>query len=237
MTVLRAAETLREAVDAFPAGGKVDYVYNPLRYAWSAHRAYATRYGAGKRRVVFVGMNPGPWGMGQTGVPFGDVQIVREWMGIEEKVDRPLREHAKRPVLGFASTRREPSGSRLWGWARERYGAAEAFFRERYVLNYCPLLFYDEDGKNLTPPELSRAQTDALYAACDRHVVDVVAAMQPDILVGVGDFARGRLADLVAREGLDVRVGSVLHPSPASPRANRGWAEQAEKQLQELGAL
>ena len=33
----------------------------------------------------------------------------------------------------------------------------------------------------------------------------------------------------------DIRIGRVLHPSPASPAANRGWAAAAEKQLLALG--
>ena len=32
-------------------------------------------------------------------------------------------------------------------------------------------------------------------------------------------------------------IGTILHPSPASPKANRGWASIAERELQELGAL
>jgi single-strand selective monofunctional uracil DNA glycosylase len=30
-------------------------------------------------------------------------------------------------------------------------------------------------------------------------------------------------------------LGKVLHPSPASPAANRGWAEAATRQLIEQG--
>jgi single-strand selective monofunctional uracil DNA glycosylase len=30
-------------------------------------------------------------------------------------------------------------------------------------------------------------------------------------------------------------VGQVLHPSPASPKANRGWAAQADAELAALG--
>lgn len=237
MSVLDAARRLRDAVDAFEPTGRVAYVYNPLRYAWPAHQAYIERFGQGTRRAILVGMNPGPWGMAQTGVPFGDVAFVRDWMGIEAAVGQPPRLHPKRPVAGFANTRREPSGSRVWGWAQERFGTPEAFFAEFFVVNYCPLLFYDEAAKNLTPPDLPKADTVRLYEDCDAHVAAVVHAMKPEFLVGVGGFAEKRLRAIVDAEDLDVKVGSVLHPSPASPLANKGWAPQAEAQLKELGVL
>jgi single-strand selective monofunctional uracil DNA glycosylase len=49
----------------------------------------------------------------------------------------------------------------------------------------------------------------------------------------VGKFAEGRARR--ALEGLDIPIASILHPSPASPAANRGWAEQVESQLAALG--
>lgn len=238
MKLLKAAEALRDAVDGLAFGPKAPYVYNPLAYAWDPHRKYVKRFGKGAgRRGVLVGMNPGPWGMAQTGVPFGDVSKVRDWMGIEGAVEQPPKLHPKRPVTGFATKRREPSGTRLYRWAEERYGTAEAFFREFYVLNYCPLLFFDKAGKNLTPPDLPKGQTGALYEACDEHLAQAVAILEPEFVIGVGTFAEGQIRAIVEARGMDVKVGSVLHPSPANPAANRGWSQQAEAQLKALGVL
>jgi single-strand selective monofunctional uracil DNA glycosylase len=238
MRPVKAAEELRDACEALSFSADVPYVYNPLEYAWDPHSKFATRFGKGiSRRGIFVGMNPGPWGMGQTGVPFGDITKVRDWMGITGKVEAPPRMHPKRPVQGFTTKRREPSGTRLYGWAEEKYGTADAFFAEFFVLNYCPLLFFTESGANLTPPQLKKSETSLLYAACDRHVAQVVDALKPEFLIGVGGFAEARISEVVEREGLDVKVGSVLHPSPANPKANQGWARQAEAQLQKLGVL
>ena len=180
-------------------------------------------------------MNPGPHGMGQTGVPFGDVAYVRDWMGVTGEVGQPARPHPKRPVVGFATTRREASGKRLYGWAEARYGTAERFFEDFFIVNYCPLMFFDEEGRNLTPPQLRRGDTEALYGACDRHLSRVLRTLRPRLVVGVGSFAAERAERLVAAEGIDARVGTVLHPSPASPAANRGWSEQATRQLAALG--
>ncbi|HET6405539.1 MAG TPA: uracil-DNA glycosylase family protein [Candidatus Thermoplasmatota archaeon] len=235
MSVLAAAARLRDACDALDVPGA--HVYNPLAYAWEPHARFAERYGATRKRAVLVGMNPGPWGMGQTGVPFGDVRWVRDWMGVEGRVEQPARAHPKRPVRGFACTRREGSGNRLYGWASERFGSAEAFFRDFYVVNYCPLLFFDADGKNLTPPQVGPRAMQAVDEACDRHLAEVLQALEPLFVVGVGQYAEERAKAVVARHGLAMKVGRVLHPSPASPAANRGWVAQAEAQLAELGVL
>jgi len=214
-------------------GEPVTHVYNPLHYAKRPHEIYLDRFGASPKEVVFVGMNPGPFGMAQTGVPFGDVGFVRDWMGIEGPVGRPPDEHPKRPVLGFACERSEVSGSRVWGWARDRFGTPELFFSRFFVTNYCPLLFMEETGRNRTPDKLSSAERAALLSACDEALRAVVEALDPDIVVGVGAWATKRARAALAEGGRP--IGTVLHPSPASPKANRGWAPQAESDLRALG--
>ena len=204
------------------------HVYNPLDYAWPGHRAYLERYGAGDGRVILLGMNPGPWGMAQTGVPFGDVVMVREWLGIEAPLKSPLPEqHPKYPILGFDCRRREGSGSRLWGWARERFGTPENFFARFFVWNYCPLLFIG-DGRNLTPERLRGEESESLAAVCDRALVALVRALAPAAVVGIGRYAERRAcAALIGK----VEVGYLPHPSPASPAANRGWSTLADEAL------
>jgi single-strand selective monofunctional uracil DNA glycosylase len=75
-----------------------------------------------------------------------------------------------------------------------------------------------------------------LLAACDAHLAALVAALEPEWLIGVGAWAEGR-ARIALTEALrqGLRIGRVLHPSPASPAANRGWAEAATRQLYALG--
>ncbi|SCY31201.1 single-strand selective monofunctional uracil DNA glycosylase [Thiohalorhabdus denitrificans] len=233
MDLFAITEELRRSVDSLAFSEPVAYVYNPLDYAAEPHGAYLERFGRGRREVLLVGMNPGPFGMVQTGVPFGDVGMVRDWMGIDGAVGRPPREHPKRPVQGFACPRGEGSGRRLWGWARERFGPAEDFFARFYVANYCPLAFFEESGANRTPDKLPKAEREALFAACDRALVDTVEVLEPELVVGIGRFAERRAAAALQDRG--VPVGMVLHPSPASPKANQGWVEQAERDLGDLG--
>lgn len=210
-------------------------VYQPLDYAWKPHRRYLQRFGGGPKRVLFLGMNPGPFGMAQTGVPFGEIAAVRDWMGIDEPVDKPADEHPKRPVEGFACQRSEVSGRRLWGLFAARFGTAAAFFDDHFVLNYCPLVWMTATGANLTPDKLPAADMAPVEEACMKHLAEMVSLMKPSFLIGVGGFAEERLRRAAEATGSKALVGRILHPSPASPAANRGWAEAAERQLTELG--
>jgi len=213
----------------------VAYVYDPLTYAARSHELYCQRFGCASGRVLLLGMNPGPFGMAQTGVPFGEVSLVRDWIGIEAPVGKPPQEHPKRPIEGFACTRSEVSGARLWGLFKEDFGTAQAFFARAFVANYCPLVFVEASGANRTPDKLARAEREALYAACDDALAEVIGALRPTRIIGVGAFAEKRAATVVERLGLTLPVGVVLHPSPASPAANRGWAEAARAALAAQG--
>ena len=108
--VRSATQKLSREVSALSFAAPVTHVYNPLAYAKRSHDEYIERYAHTKKRVVFLGMNPGPWGMSQTGVPFGEVSWVRDWLKIETPVGKPKNPHPKRPVTGFACTRSEVSG-------------------------------------------------------------------------------------------------------------------------------
>lgn len=231
--LLDLSKRLCADVGALTFGSPVAFVYSPLAYAWDAHAAYLERYGEGQRSVLLLGMNPGPFGMAQTGVPFGDVEMVRDWLGIEMPVGRPPAEHPKRPVLGFRCPRSEVSGQRLWGWARTRFETPERFFGQFFVANYCPLVFMTDTGRNLTPDALPIHERLPLFAACDQALRATVDLLEPQYLVGIGRFAEDRAR--AALPGRALQIGRILHPSPASPAANRDWVGQAELGLRQLG--
>ena len=227
--LIKAARELSAKVDRLKFSPPVAHVYNPLTYAWKAHEEYLHRFGNTQKRIIFLGMNPGPFGMMQTGIPFGEIPTVRDWMELHAKIEKPSREHLKRPIRGFDCPRSEVSGRRLWKLFAERFGSAEKFFKQHFVVNYCPLAFLAESGANLTPDKLPKAESERLFKICDEHLHHVLEILQPQWLIGVGGFAEKR-AKLVAGD-LPVRIGQILHPSPASPAANRGWPEAATKQL------
>jgi single-strand selective monofunctional uracil DNA glycosylase len=230
--IIKAARALARDAQRLSFGPPVSFVYNPLLYAREPHEEYLAKYARPGARVVLVGMNPGPWGMAQTGVPFGEVTTVRDWLGISGKVSAPPRWHPRLPVTGFQCPRSEVSGRRLWGLLKEHYGTARALPRDLFVSNYCPLLFLDEGGRNLTPDRIAQADRAPLYALCDGFLRAVISAIRPRWVVGVGAFATARIrAALEHAPETAVQVATVLHPSPASPRANRDWAAQAREAL------
>jgi single-strand selective monofunctional uracil DNA glycosylase len=207
----------------------VAYVYNPLEYARESYDTYLNRFGKAPKEVVFLGMNPGPWGMAQTGVPFGEINLVRSWLGIEKPVGKPDREHPKRPIEGFACQKSEVSGRRVWEWAKGRFGSPDLFFDRFFVLNYCPLVFMEEGGRNRTPDKLPKSEKKCLFELCDDFLRQMVLHLNPTYVIGVGVFAEKRAFE--ALRGFDLTIGRITHPSPANPQANRGWSERVEKEL------
>lgn len=232
---LTSTRRLNAALETLTFAPPVACVYRPLEYAWPPYQRYLQMFGQGRKRVLFLGMNPGPFGMAQTGVPFGEIAAVRDWMDIHEPVEPPAIQHPKRPVLGFECTRSEVSGRRLWGLFAQRFGTPQAFFHDHFVLNYCPLMWMNATGANLTPEQLPTSEMAPVERACLQHLNEVITRLRPAFLIGVGGFAEQRLLRAAATCASTAQVGRILHPSPASPAANRGWADAATRQLTELG--
>ena len=237
LSLAEAAQQLITELSPLTFQPPVSHVYLTTEYTWSSHEQYLNRYCEGKKRVLMLGMNPGPWGMAQTGVPFGEVSKVRDWMGITAEIAKPAREHPKRPIEGFHCQRAEVSGQRLWGLFAEKYPVAADFFADHTVVNYCPLVWMGETGKNITPDKLPKEEMRAVDEASSKHLAAVIARAQPEWLVGIGAYAEKKIKETIKEyfPEEEFKCGKILHPSPASPIANRGWAPQAEKQLKDLG--
>ena len=232
--LIDASRSLCQSVDRFEFAEPITHVYNPLRYARRSHEAYLA-LARRTTRVVFLGMNPGPWGMAQTGVPFGEISAVRDWMGIDQPVEKPPMEHPKRPIEGLQCGRSEVSGRRLWGLFQSRFDSPERFFEDHFVLNYCPLVFMESSARNRTPDKLPAVERSPLDEVCDEHLRRVLATLQPQWAVGVGAYAEACLKRVTATLNAAPSVSRILHPSPASPAANRDWAGTATEQLSRAG--
>jgi len=231
-----AARELSDSLAQIDFSRYADWVYNPLSYAWPAHQQYLERYAGKECQVVFMGMNPGPWGMAQTGIPFGEVNAVVDWLKIDAPIGKPDREHPKRPVEGLACKRSEISGRRLWALFAERFETPSNFFPRHFVTNYCPLAFMEQSARNVTPDKLPSSVRQQLESICDQHLACLLGLLQPQWLIGVGAWAEGCACRVVENGHFDsIRVGRMLHPSPASPAANKNWSSTATRQLQELG--
>lgn len=224
-------DELVRAVSRLSFTAPVHTVYNPLDYARPAWDEYCRRFGVAPREILMVGLNPGPFGMAQTGIPFGEVQAVRDWMGITASIGRPPVEHPKRPIQGFDCRRSEVSGKRLWGWAHASFGDAATFFERFFVANYCPLVFMEESGRNLTPDKLPSAERLPLFSACDHALRATVEYLQPRLVIGLGGVSSARAFE--ALSGLkNIDIITAPHPSPANPAANRGWAALMDRTLE-----
>ena len=159
------------------------------------------------------------------------------WLEISGDVRKPVPEHPKRPILGLATSRNEVSGTRFWGLMKELCSTPQTFFTNCYVHNYCPLCFMTASGKNVTPPSMKLSCKDQLEAACDSSLLQVLELLQIEWVVGVGKYAEQRAKKAVKLYQSQVAIGSIAHPSPINPAANRGWSALASRQLAELGVL
>jgi single-strand selective monofunctional uracil DNA glycosylase len=239
--LIESAKRLSDEISKLTFADPVTHVYNPLQYAWRSHQAYLSMASPKTCQVLFLGMNPGPWGMAQTGVPFGEIPNVRDYLGIETPVDKPTNEHPKRPVEGFACKKSEVSGRRLWGLFAERFPTAKEFFKRHFVSNYCPLVFMESSARNRTPDKLPAAERETLDAICDQHLSEVIDVLKPKFWVGVGAYAEQCFQRLKEKRASihgkldDATILRILHPSPASPAANRDWAGQVTKTLCDAG--
>lgn len=210
------------------------YVYNPLDYAWQCHEAFLRKYIEKNAVALFLGMNPGPFGMMQTGVPFGEILAVKNYLKIEGIVSKPQIEHPGRPVLGLETTRSEISGKRIWGLIAEHYPKCD-FSKDIAVFNYCPLgfLLNIKTAKNETPDHLAKDERKALEDVCNSYLYDVIEMINPKMLVGVGKYAQNKLETV--NDKSDRKVFSIIHPSPGNPQANNGWSEKTTAKLREEG--
>ena len=236
--MIEASSKLRDDVEKFAdylvKEGSVDAVYNPLAYAWEPHRAYLELASGGGAKTLLLGMNPGPHGMGQMGIPFAATSVVRDLLKITNlEVGQPRKPHPKRPISGLDWPKEEVSGTRLWGLLENEYGSAESIFKSVFLLNHCPLmLFSGERATNITPDKITGPTTKALLERCDEHLREVVDIMQIERVIGVGRYSEKRA--LNALSGIDISVTTCWHPSPASPLANRNKGEDWKKNVRNV---
>lgn len=231
--LIEAASKLQQSLAELDYTSVAEWVYDPFEYAWEPYCEYLTRYSQSPIKRIFMGMNPGPWGMAQTGVPFGEVAAVRDWLKIASTTRKPQREHPKRLVEGHRCKRSEVSGQRMWGLFQARFKTPKAFFAEHFVINYCPLAFMDAGARNLTPDKFPSSIREPLEKACDRHLIAVLETLRPECFIGVGAFAEECGKRCISRldSKIQPKLMRILHPSPASPAANRDWAGQVTNAL------
>lgn len=65
---LNLADELNLSLEQFEIPKKVEAVYNPTIYARQTFEMYVKKYCNSPKPIIYFGMNPGPFGMSQTGV-------------------------------------------------------------------------------------------------------------------------------------------------------------------------
>ncbi|XP_063952306.1 single-strand selective monofunctional uracil DNA glycosylase-like [Lytechinus pictus] len=231
-------EEMVEELDKLKFGDPVSYIYNPVVYAKETHDCFIRKYGNSTKSVLFLGMNPGPFGMAQNGVPFGETNYVKDWMKITGNVGKPPKEHPKRIIVGLDCNRSEVSGQRFWKLWQDLCGSPENFFKECFVYNHCPLVFMTSTSKNVTPPSMKVEMRNPLIEVCDDFLCRLIKLLEVKVVVGIGKFAEDRTKKALDKGGVEgVRVVSMMHPSPINPAANKGWQAIAEKTLKDLDLM
>ncbi|PSN56774.1 hypothetical protein C0J52_02685, partial [Blattella germanica] len=191
----------------------IEFIYNPLEYAYDLHSKFVHRFCNSPKIILFLGMNPGPWGMSQTGIPFGEIQVVKEWLKLSGTVGHPVKEHPSRQVLGLDCKRSEISGKKFWGFFQNLCGEPETFFQHSFVYNYCPFAFMTETGKNITPAELKISERQAINEICDEALCDVLRLLEVEIIIAIGRFAETRAAKAVKGTELEGKIKVMINHS------------------------
>ncbi|RZF44591.1 hypothetical protein LSTR_LSTR001349 [Laodelphax striatellus] len=216
----------------------VEYIYNPLECAYDVHRNFVHKFCISSKKILFLGMNPGPWGMMQTGVPFGDVISVKNWLKVTGEIIKPLKEHHLRPVSGFDCKRVEVSGKRFWAFAQHlSNGNPAVFFRNSFVHNYFPFVLMTESGKNVTPADLKPAEQKELESLCDESLCSVIDLLKVETIIAIGRYTEKRVKAVLRKTPKNVDVVYMMHPSPRNPKSNQEWMSTAINCLRENDLL
>lgn len=228
-TLLGFSKTLVQSLQKIDIGQFTNDIimYNVLDYAWDAWEQYITQYAKGTAHTLVLGINPGPHGMVQTGIPFGNISTVQHYLNIQPNIQHDkISPHPRRPVLGLTYTREEPSGKLLWGTIQEMYPNPNDFFSDFFVLNYCPLAFFsnDEKASNLTPDKLPKIYQSHIEILCSKHLAQYLVGFQITRILAVGKYTQQIAGKVLEGGGLDIlmpkqkiEVQYLTHPSPLNP--------------------
>jgi len=193
-------------------------VINPLEYLWLQYGYYTSCYHNQYPRAMIIGMNPGPKGMSQTGIPFGSPNIIPSILP-NKSLFNEIRDNEGSPVssphrriTGPSNTTVEVSGNRLWSALIKRYGDFKSITSEIFVDNICPLLFLcgKNGSKNLTPDKLTPSPAKIiLIRLCTERLQKIYQCLgEPSNIVALGRWSHKFLEKMFPK----VRVTYILHP-------------------------
>ena len=218
--LLAAASRLRHELRGLRFGPPVSHVYDPLDYARRGYESYVRAFANAPKRVLFVGMNPGPVRDG------ADRRAVRRRPdGARLAAASRRRSAGRRP-----STRSDRCRASRVRAARSAAPASGAPSRSASASRSAssPTTSSRTTARSRSsrraaaiarPTSCPSASARRCFAPATRTCAGWCAALEPEWVIGIGAFAEAR-----AREALPgARVGRITHPSPANPRAQENW--------------
>ena len=205
-------------------------VWNPQLYGLPLYRRFAAEHLPHARGgIVAFGLNPGKYGMAQTGIPFTDVtRAARVGIAIEPPGLAPA---SLRPFL--KSYRVERSSASVYGLLDEAWGSPREGWRALWAVAPCGLLFLEKDGENVTPADARLARRDDVRELRLRVIRESIAAAKPRGVLLLGQDVARVAAEALAAE--DVLV--VDHPVARGPgrRGPAWWAQTVTEAVRKKG--
>lgn len=138
-----------------PAGVDVMNPYRDARVRAYTRRFFESYFADDRDRLLILGINPGRFGAGVTGIAFTDPVALAEMCGIPNDL-APVRELSSVFIYEMI----------------ERLGGPGAFYGRFFLSAICPLGFTRE-GRNLNyydEPRLERMVTPFIVSSVERHI-------------------------------------------------------------------
>ena len=201
-------------------------VMNPFKENPEAFRVssafYRKFYNDHRKRYLILGINPGRFGAGVTGVPFTDTKRMEEKCGLS---------------VGGQRTH-EPSSVFVYE-VIEAYGGVEAFYRDFYINSPSPLGFVKQtpEGKEVNfnyydSRQLQNALEEFMTACIQAHI-EMGTFTDKAFCMGSGKN-HAYLSRLNARHGFFDRLIPLEHPRYVMQYQSKHKAYYLEKYLRAL---
>ncbi|XP_073819638.1 uncharacterized protein isoform X2 [Musca autumnalis] len=213
------------------------HTYNPVVHAAEIHCNYLQKYLDSPKRILFVGMNPGRYGALQTGIPFGNITTVKIGMGLKGRITPTPGQRGKIRIRGLEApeVEHDSSSTRFWRLISELFDGAENYldllFEKCFVHNFCPLVFIDSDGLNVSLPYIE--PNPRLFAECRKTLGKQITLLKPDLIICIGKFVRSMLSKTRQAKGREILM--IEHPSYKNYISADKWIEDAKEVFQSNG--
>jgi len=199
-------------------------VWNPALYALDIYQEYLTKFPPEPGAILALGLNPGPYGMAQTGIPFTDCRTASGALGMEMtipgKAPDDLISRLKKANGKWRGTY-ERSSLGMYRFLILAWGDIKTAYRNWFVGNPCPLLFLDPERWNVTPADPRLRRMKEVGELRQRAVIGFSEILNPRGIVCFGKDVAKAVGEVAIRQVGPDRVVFYEHPARAVPEK---WA-------------